>query len=113
MVMTITTTCLLCCICHGVTKTVDLLGSHAMAKQSFVFNNDHLLVLGGDQASFAAEVERATCQLTALNQFGDTVYAPIAPGAAERNKMKVLDQTQFIISDVNHFQFFFLFSIIY
>ena len=38
-------------------ETVDLLGSHAMAKQSFVSNNDRLLVLGGDQASFAAEVE--------------------------------------------------------
>ena len=25
------------------------------------------------------------CQLRALNQFGDTVYAPIAPGAAQRN----------------------------
>ena len=56
-------------------ETVDLLGSHATAKQS---NNDRLLVLGGDQASFAAEVERATCQLRVLNQFGDTVYAPIA-----------------------------------
>ena len=66
-------------------ETVDLLGSHATAKQSFVSNNDRLLVLGGDQASFAAEVERATCQLRALNQFGDTVYAPIAPGAAQRN----------------------------
>ena len=38
-------------------ETVDLLGSHATAKQSFVSNNDCLLVLGGDQASFAAEVE--------------------------------------------------------
>ena len=66
-------------------ETVDLLGSHATAKQSFVSNNDHLLVLGGDQALFAAEVERATCQLRVLNQFGDTVYAPIAPGAAQRN----------------------------
>ena len=66
-------------------ETVDLLGSHATAKQSFVSNNDRLLVLGGDQASFAAEVERATCQLRVLNQFGDTVYAPIAPGAAQRN----------------------------
>ena len=64
---------------------MDLLGSHAMAKQSFVPNNDRLLELGGDQASFAAEVERATCQLRVLNQFGDTVYAPIAPGAAQRN----------------------------
>ena len=62
-------------------ETVDLLGSHATSKQSFVSNNDRLLVLGGDQASFAAEVERATCQLRTLNQFGDTVYAPIAPGA--------------------------------
>ena len=48
--------------------------------------NNHLfptmIVLGGDQASFAAE---AACQLRALNQFGDTVYAPIAPGAAQRN----------------------------
>ena len=42
-------------------ETVDLLGSHSTAKQSFVSNNDRLLVLGGDQASFAAEVERATC----------------------------------------------------
>ena len=42
-------------------ETVDLLGSHTTAKQSFVSNNDRLLVLGGDQASFAAEVERATC----------------------------------------------------
>ena len=50
-----------------------------------VSNNDRLLVLGGDQASFAAEVERATCQLRVLNLFGDTVYAPIAPGAAQRN----------------------------
>ena len=66
-------------------ETVDLLGSHATAKQSFVSNNDRLLVLGGDQASFAAEVERATCQLRVLNQFSDTVYAPIAPGAAQRN----------------------------
>ena len=66
-------------------ETVDLLGSHATAKQSFVSNNDRLLVLGGDQASFAAEVERATCQLRVLNQFGDTVYAPIALGAAQRN----------------------------
>ena len=66
-------------------ETVDLLGSHATAKQSFVSNNDRLLVLGGDQASFAAEVERATCQLRALNQFGDTVYAPIAPRAAQQN----------------------------
>ena len=63
-------------------ETVDLLGSHATAKQSFVSNNDRLLVLGGDQASFAAEVERATCQLRVLNH---TVYAPIAPGAAQRN----------------------------
>ena len=63
-------------------ETVDLLGSHATAKQSFVSNNDRLLVLGGDQASFAAEAERATCQLRVLNQFGDT---PIAPGAAQRN----------------------------
>ena len=38
-------------------ETVHLLGSHATAKQSFVFNNDCLLVLGGDQASFAAEVD--------------------------------------------------------
>ena len=66
-------------------ETVDLLGSHATGKQSFVSNNDRLLVLGGDQASFAAEVERATCQLRVLNQFGVTVYAPIAPGAAQRN----------------------------
>ena len=61
---------------------MDLLGLHATAKQSFVSNNDRLLVLGGDQASFAAE---ATCQLRALNQFGDTVYAPIAPSSAHRN----------------------------
>ena len=66
-------------------ETVDLLGSHATAKQSFVSNNDCLLVLCGDQALFAAEVERATCQLRALNQFGDTVYPQIAPGAAQRN----------------------------
>ena len=38
-------------------ETVDLLGSHATAKQFFVSNNDRLLVLCGDQATFAAEVE--------------------------------------------------------
>ena len=55
----------------------------------WVSNNDCLLVLGGDQASFAAEV---TCQLRALNQFGDTVY--ICPNSSWCSSTKYGDGKQ-------------------
>ena len=64
---------------------VDLLGDHSTAMESFVANKDRLQVLNAEHASFADEVQRATQQLRAINQFGDNIYVPIAPSTAQVN----------------------------
>ena len=51
----------------------------------FVANQDRLQVLNVEHASFADEVQRATQQLRAINQFGDNIYVPIAPSTAQVN----------------------------
>ena len=53
--------------------------------ESFVANKDRLQVLNAEHASFADEVQRATQQLRAINQFGDNIYVPIAPSTAQVN----------------------------
>ena len=69
-------------------ETVDLLDSHATAKQSFVSNNDCLLVLGGDQALFAAEVERATCQLMLMIRIKSCLKNPNIKTNTPKPRMK-------------------------
>ena len=66
-------------------ETGDLLGDHSTAMESFVANKDQLQVLNAEHASFADEVQRATQQLRAINQFGDNIYVPIAPSTAQVN----------------------------
>ena len=67
-------------------ETVDLIGSHESAMASFVTNRDKLQVLNSvENSSFTDEVQRATEQLRVLNQYGDAVYAPVAPCTTHMN----------------------------
>ena len=63
----------------------DLLTGHATARESFLANRDRLCYPNQDVnfAHFADEVQRAVQNIEALNEYGDTVYAPLAPGAAQ------------------------------
>ena len=63
----------------------DLLGDHATARESLIANQDRLSYLNHniDFAHFADEVQRAMQNIEALNEYGDAVYAPLAPGAAQ------------------------------
>ena len=53
---------------------------------SFVTNRDKLQVLNSvENSSSTDEVQRATEQLHVLNQYGDAVYAPVAPCTTHMN----------------------------
>ena len=67
-------------------ETVDLIGSHESAMALFVTNREKLQVLNSvENSSFTEEVQRATEQLRVLNQYGDAVYAPVAPYTTHMN----------------------------
>ena len=63
----------------------DLFAGHATAMKSFLANRDRLRYPNQDVnfAHFADEVQRAVQNIEALNEYGDAVYAPLAPGAAQ------------------------------
>ena len=53
--------------------------------ESFLTNRDRLRYPNQEVnfAHFADEVQRAVQNIEALNEYGDAVYAPLAPGAAQ------------------------------
>ena len=75
-------------------ETVDLIGSHKSAMVSFVTNRDKLQVLYSVENSlFTDEEQQATEQLHVLNQYGNAVYAPVAPCTTHMN-MEINNERQ-------------------
>ena len=73
-----------CCISHGRKETQDLLGEHATAQEALLAKRDQLQFLNSEHNAFAEEVQQTIQQLSEMqNTYGDNVYAPVAPKAAQ------------------------------
>ena len=66
-------------------ERVDLLGEYQTAREALLAKRDHLQFLNAEPSSFADEVQRTVQQLSTLqqNQFGDNLYAPVAPSTMQ------------------------------
>ena len=65
-------------------ETEDLLGEYSTAEEALLAKRDQLQFLNSEHGSFADEVVQAIQQLSTLsNTYGDNIYAPVAPNAAQ------------------------------
>ena len=65
-------------------ETEDLLGEYSTAQEALLSKRDQLQFLNSEHGSFADEVVQAIQQLSTLsNTYGDNIYAPVAPNAAQ------------------------------
>ena len=65
-------------------ETEDLQGEYSTAQEALFSKRDQLQFLNSEHGSFADEVVQAIEQLSTLsNTYGDNIYAPVAPNAAQ------------------------------
>ena len=65
-------------------ETEELLGEYSTAQEALLAKRDQLQFLNSEHGSFADEVVQAIQQLSTLrNTYGDNIYAPVAPNAAQ------------------------------
>ena len=65
-------------------ETEDLQGEYSTAQEALFSKRDQLQFLNSEHGSFADEVVQAIQQLSTLsNTYGDNIYAPVAPNAAQ------------------------------
>ena len=65
-------------------ETEDLLGEYSTAQEVLLAKRDQLQFLNSEHGSFADEAVQAIQQLLTLsNTYGDNIYTPVAPNAAQ------------------------------
>ena len=65
-------------------ETEELLGEYSTAQEALLAKRDQVKFLNSEHRSFADEVVQAIQQLSTLsNTYGDNIYAPVVPNAAQ------------------------------